>query len=406
MFTERAKLLLIILGICLIIAWYTQFGFIYLICAILASIFLLSLLYFFLTLINVSCWRQIPGAVYEDDTIKVKVTLQSQGIFANFFIYLIDNFPADLTYKQEKRTLFSYLPRRATIRFTYDGFCFKRGVYWVGPFTLIGSDPLGLFKKYKIINISSKLTVYPRIFDIYYMPPFTKGIVTPRYGPRTSRRSGEYEEFYGIREYRQEDGLRKIHWPSSAKHNELIVRHFEQSGIHAVTIVLDLYKESNLGFGKETTLEYAVKIAASLSKHFLDQGSIVQLLAYGDKPIMSSFGRDPSHFFTILELLAQVESNSYHSLGESLTLLSPFIPPTSTLIIIRLDSDVEAAKAAEHLIYIKNVSIIEIQLISSTFDKYIPESPVYQIQAPASDIQTYKISCGADLQTSFSQIPV
>jgi uncharacterized protein (DUF58 family) len=200
--------------------------------------------------------------------------------------------------------------------------------------------------------------------------------------------------------------LRKIHWPLSAKHNKLIVRHFEQSGIHAVTIVLDLNKQSNLGFGKETTLEYAIKIAASLSKYFLDQGSIVQLLAFGDKPIMSSLGRDPAHFFTILELLAQVESNSYHSLGEALTLLNPFIPPTSTLIVIRLDSDVEAAKASEHLLYTKNISIVEIQLISSTFDKYAPEHPAYQFRAPTSDIQTYKISCGADLQTSFSQVPV
>jgi uncharacterized protein (DUF58 family) len=402
--TERAKLLIILLVASLFFSWYTQFDFIYLISAILASILLLSFLFFCFTLTNVECMRLMPGAAYEDEQIKVKVTLKNRSIFTNYYIYLVDNFPADTVYNQEKRILIPHFSRRSVINWTYEGLCFKRGVYWVGPFTIIGSDPLGLFKKIKIVNISSRLTVYPRLFNIYYLTPFMKGIVTPRYGPRTSRRSGEYEEFYGIREYRQEDGLRKIHWPSSAKHNELIVRHFEQSGVHAITIVLDLKRESNLGFGKETTLEYAVKIAASLSKYFLDQGSIVQLLAFEDKPLMSSFGRDPSHFFTILELLAQVESNCSYSLGQVLTMLTGFIPATSTLIVIRLDSDIEAAKASEQLIYHKNVSIIEVQLVSYTFDKAWPKYPAYYIQAKSSDVQTYRIPNGVDLESSFSPV--
>lgn len=347
----------------------------------------------------------MPSAANEDEVIKVKISLENHSIFPNYFIYLIDNFSADFVYEQEKRILFPHLPKRATINWTYEGRCFKRGVYWIGPFTLIGSDPLGLFKKYKIIYLSSKLTIYPRLLNIHYLPPFMKGVVTPRYGTRTSRRSGEYEEFYGIREYRQEDGLRKIHWPSSAKHNKLIVRHFEQSGIHAMTIILDLNRESNIGFGKDSTLEYAVKIAASLSKYFLDQGSVVQLLAYGDKPLISSLGRDPSHFSIILELLAKAESDSAYSLSESLTMLSPFIPPTSTLVLIRLGNDLEAAKAAEQLIYTKSISLIDIQLISHTFDKLTPEYNLYYIQAKTSDIQTFQVPCGIkNLEAAFSSV--
>ena len=353
---------------------------------------------------NINCTRQLPTAIYEDEIINVKVSLENRSIFPNYFVYLMDKFPADLINKQEKMMLFPYLPKGKIVHWAYEGLCFKRGIYWVGPFTLIGSDPLGLFKKYKIINISSKLTVYPRIFNIHYMPSFMKGMVTPRYGARTSRRSGDYEEFYGIREYRQEDGLRKIHWPSSAKHNKLIVRHFEQSSVHAITITLDLKQENNLGSGKEATLEYAVKIAASLANYFLNQGAIVQLIAFGDKPIMSSFGRDPSHYFTILELLTQIESNSYHSLDQVITMLNPFIPPASTLLVISLDSDIEAAKASEQLIYTKNISLIEVQLIAGSFDKNVPEYPTYNIQATSADIQTYQISCGVSLAASLNQV--
>jgi hypothetical protein len=119
---------------------------------------------------------------------------------------------------------------------------------------------------------------------------------------------------------------------------------------------------------------------------------------------MSSFGRDPSHFFTILELLAQVESSCSYSLGQVLTMLTGFIPPTSTLILIRLDSDIEAAKASEQLIFHKNISIVEVLLVSYTFDKALPKYPVYYIQAKSSDIQTYRIPSGADLETSFNPV--
>jgi uncharacterized protein (DUF58 family) len=402
MFTERAKLLLIIFSISLLLAWITQFELIYFICAILASILLISFLIFKSTLIRVNCSRYLPKAVYEDEVINVEVILENKGLLPNYFIYLMDNFSADKEGNQEKRILIPFLASRKSINWEYKGLCYKRGEYWIGPFTLVGSDPLGLFKKFKLLNITSKLTIYPRIFDIHELPSFIKGMVTPRYGSQTIRRSGDYEEFYGIREYRQEDGLRKIHWPSSAKHNELMARHFEQSGSQQVTIALDLNLESNLGKGKNTTLEYAIKIAASLSKYFLDRRAVVQIFGKSDKPVITLPARDPSHFFSILDTLAPLEANGYYPLDEALLELNPLIPPNSTLIVIALDTNQEILQSIEHFIYSKNVSIIYVLLISSTFNKDLPAAPIYFPQARGQDIRMYHIRCGESLQASFS----
>ena len=404
MLTERAKLLIILFVSCLLISWFTQFELLYLISAILASILVLSFILFKLALINIKCVRSMPTAAHEDETITINVAIENISFFSNYFLHLVDNFPADITYKQEKKVLIPYLHGHSKVYWKYKGLCFKRGEYWIGPFTLIGSDPLGIFRKYKCLNVSSKLIVYPKTFHVEFLPPFMKGTVTPRYGPNTSRRAGEYEEFYGIREYHREDGLRKIHWKSTAKHNQLIVRHFEQSGVHAITIVIDLKKENNIGFGKDTTLEYAVKIAASLSKYFLNKDSIVQILTYADKPIISSFGRGTSHFYNILSLLAKVDSNCYYSLGQSLAKLNHFIPAISTLVLIRLDSDLEAAKVAEQLIFLKNISIIDIQLCASTFDKYTPIVKKYNMKAKIADIQSYTIDCGENLESIFMPV--
>ncbi|MDD5155925.1 MAG: DUF58 domain-containing protein [Candidatus Omnitrophica bacterium] len=266
---------------------------------------------------------------------------------------------------------------------------------------IITSDPLGLFQKNKIIQLSSKLTVYPKVFKIRELGTFNKGVVAPRYGSHTTRKSGDYEEFFGIREYQQEDGLRKIHWPSSARNNKLMVRHFEQTGAHSVTVMLDLKYGNNLGTGRETTLEYAVKIAASFTKYFLDQGFLVQLLAYGEKPIITTFGKDPSHYSHILELLAQVEANSPFSLTEALGKLNYFIYPNSTFTIIRLDKDKDAARAVEQLIYTKNISVFDIQLASSTFDANAARESEYLLEVKGSEVISYYISCGDNLEYAF-----
>ncbi|MGD9014910.1 MAG: DUF58 domain-containing protein [Candidatus Omnitrophota bacterium] len=402
MITERAKLIFSCLGASLLLAWLTQFELIYFICAVLAGIAAISFLIFKFTLIDVTCSRKLPQAAYEDEIIMVKVVLKNRSIFPNFFIYLTDNFAADQEDKREKKTLLYFLGKRSVVSWQYEGTCFKRGEYWIGPFILIGSDPLGLFKKYKIINISSRLTVYPKIFPIRNLPPFLKGMITPRYGSQTIRKSGDYEEFYSIREYRQEDGLRKIHWPSSAKHNQLMVRHFEQSGSQQVTIALDLNKESNLGKGKETTLEYAVKIAASLSKYFLDRGAVVRILGWSDKPVITLQGHESSHFFIILETLAKLEANGYYSLDKALMQLNPFIPPNSTLIVIALDRDQQILQSIESFIYTLNVSLIDVLLMTSSFAQGIPISPLYSPQVKSQDIKVYHIKCKENLEISFS----
>lgn len=401
MLTQRGKLFLIILVIALLIALLTQFELIYLICAVMTSIITASLLLFKLTLLKIKLKRKIPKAVYEDELIDVEVTIESQSFIPNFFIYLTDKFLAEQKSKQEKRILIPYLPK-AALTWRYPALCFKRGVYWLGPFVLTGSDPLGLFKKTKILNISDKLTVYPKVFDIRDFPTFIKGMIIPRYGAETVRKSGEYEEFFGIREYRQEDGLRKIHWPSSAKRNELIVRHFEQSSSLEVTIALDLNKANNIGEGKETTLEYAVKIAASLSKYLLNKNASVQLLGWSDKPVITAGDRDPAHFFTILEVLARVEAYGYYPMEKAVMALNELITPNSTLIAIALDRDHQALKSMEYLIHKKNISIIYILLNAASFSQEIPESLPYFPQARVQNTKVFYIKRGENLQISLS----
>jgi uncharacterized protein (DUF58 family) len=55
----------------------------------------------------------------------------------------------------------------------------------------------------------------------------------------TAPRSGSGNELFGVREYRPGDPLRRIHWRSSARHGELIVREYEPPGVQTVGILCD-----------------------------------------------------------------------------------------------------------------------------------------------------------------------
>ncbi len=110
----------------------------------------------------------------------------------------------------------------------------RRGAVQAASWVLDASDPLGLFT-----------------FDVHWKDR-ELGVVLPRFTSLTSRpqvreleasiaapRAGSGTEMFGVREYRPGDPLRRIHWRSSARHGELIVREFEPPGVQTVGIFCD-----------------------------------------------------------------------------------------------------------------------------------------------------------------------
>src|SRR5918912_409029 len=90
-------------------------------------------------------------------------------------------------------------------------------------------------------------------------------------------RRGEGMDFHGVREWRQGDPLRRVHWPTTARTGRLSVVEFERAFQQDLVIALDLRRGSEYGEGRETTLEYAVKTAATLIDATLAESGAVTL---------------------------------------------------------------------------------------------------------------------------------
>ena len=86
------------------------------------------------------------------------------------------------------------------------------------------------------------------------------------------------EDDIGTREYRHGDDLRRVHWRSTARTGELMVRREEQVWQSRATILLDTRAIAHRGDGPASSFEWAVSSAASIALHMARHGYAVRLL--------------------------------------------------------------------------------------------------------------------------------
>jgi uncharacterized protein (DUF58 family) len=143
-----------------------------------------------------------------------------------------------------------------------------RGVYTVGPARISIGDPLGFTESTSIFGHAGRLVVYPRVESLV-------GVPTGRGQDQTistSRASFWHtggEDFYTLREYQHGDDLRKVHWPSSARRDALMVKQLEMPWQSRAFIVLDPRAEPH---SSAESFEQAVRGAASALHHLFKTG--------------------------------------------------------------------------------------------------------------------------------------
>ncbi|MFL1376925.1 MULTISPECIES: DUF58 domain-containing protein [unclassified Nocardiopsis] len=149
-----------------------------------------------------------------------------------------------------------------------------RGNYPLGPLWVAVTDPLGLVRVEQRPGAPEHLLVTPAT-----VPLGRTGSSDGSQGDDSPRRtqSGIGEQDPVPREYQYGDELRRVHWRSTAKHGELMVRRDEQHRREYGTVLLDTRRGAHAGSGPGDSLETAVGAAASVALHLLDQNHEVRL---------------------------------------------------------------------------------------------------------------------------------
>lgn len=264
---------------------------------------------------RLSVTRTGPERAEEGETIHFHVTVRNEGWLPRFMVEAVDRLPfvgaaRGMAGTGEKTLgVVSYIGGNSMRRFDVPVLCEKRGFYQLGPAGLASSFPLGLAEARRHTNGGVQtLTIYPDVFSIVALPLSGTPSEIHRGGFLLPEGSGA-AEFSGLREYRRGDNPRHVHWPTTARLNELMVKEFEPLASASLYVTLDLSKDANVGQGKHSSFEYAVRIAASIARYATSNNMPIRLGGEGARSLDIGMGTGEAHFRSLLDTLAIVDAD-------------------------------------------------------------------------------------------------
>jgi uncharacterized protein (DUF58 family) len=222
-----------------------------------------------------SCYREVsPARVATDAPATVKIRLENPGRVPTGLVLLEDQVPYVLG--SRPRFVIDQLRPRWNRTITYQVRASVRGRYRVGPLSVRISDPFGFIELSRSFVGRSTLTVTPRGHELADARLSGDWSGSGEQRPRAFAAAGT--EDVTVREYRQGDDRRRIHWPSTAKSGELMVRREEQPHHSRATILLDNRASAHRGKGPSSSFEWAVSAVASVGAHLNARGFTLRLV--------------------------------------------------------------------------------------------------------------------------------
>lgn len=192
----------------------------------------------------------------------------------------------------------------------------ERGQYRVDPMVVRTGDPFGLFESVASVGPGAALLVYPQVQTLpgWSLPPAAIEGASARasQGPHLTPLATS------IRPYTPGDAFNRIHWRSSARHQELQVKEFDVEPSADLWIFLDLDRSQHRGMGQNATIETSVSTAAALAADALTHDRGVGMEAIGLRRAIIGTDRGARQQHKILGLLAVAQAEGATPLAEML----------------------------------------------------------------------------------------
>jgi uncharacterized protein (DUF58 family) len=214
--------------------------------------------------------RLAPRRAFPGNRVKVDIEVHNRGQRRTSLLLLEDRLPSTLG--ASARAVMGSLPPRERQSVSYHLIPRNRGRYRIGPLSAAVSDPFDLARRHVELPGRQELIVYPEVEDLERTPSSPPTGSAGESSTRQLYRSGD--EFYTMRSYEVGDDLRRIHWPSTARSGELMIRQDEAARRATAVLFLDTRDSA---FASEDPFERAVSAAASIGNHYVRGGYSVRL---------------------------------------------------------------------------------------------------------------------------------
>ena len=309
----------------------------------------------------------------------------------------------------------TYLPANERRRWVARTPCTMRGKYTLGPATLISGDPFGIFRLERTVEGTSEVLVYPQTAPL---PSFSlPSAELPGGQDVKSRTYHVTPNVSTIRDYQPGDSFNRIHWRSTARTGQLMVKEFELDPTAEIYLVLDMQERVQQQVAPEqaprrdqglrdvriaeSTEEYGVLAAASIARHLLERNRSVGLISWGQHREVIPAERESRQLFKILEALAVLRAHGAQPLAEVLAAESTRFGRNCTLVIVTPSLDERWVVSLQHLLY-RGVRAVVILLEPRSFGGW---RDTLAIQARLAELRvpTYLFQLGQTLPDALAQ---
>ena len=190
-----------------------------------------------------------------------------------------------------------------------------RGKFTIGPLRVRVADAFGLVEISRSFSTTSTLVVTPRIWPLPRATAASSWLGEGDGGMRTISAVGEDDA--APRQYQDGDGLHRVHWKSTARYGELMVRREEHQWRNSASVFLDSRRSAHTGAGPASSFEFAVSAAASIGAHLSGEGFAARLITDAGEIAPRGIFND-----TLLDMLAVITPSRTAGLGTGTSALA------------------------------------------------------------------------------------
>ena len=226
----------------------------------------------------------------------------------------------------------------------------KRGMYHSGIVKLVSQDPFGLFRLRRDFIDPHPYIVFPAVEALPDLDARFAGL------PSDSRATKHWEQITtdvsSIRSYVEGDSMRRIHWPYTARMNELMVKEFDMGLSAEAWVLLDMHHLSHYGIEQDdvnNTEELAVTVAASIVGRLMDQSMPVGLAVNGDREHIFRPDSSPEQRGRLMEALSEVRAYGQITLQEFIYGLRSHLNQFNALTLVTASVEPQWIASLTHL---------------------------------------------------------
>ncbi len=265
---------------------------------------------------RISCTRVlVPTRVPVGHTSTVRLRLVNVSRLPTSVLYVED--ALSYTLGSKPRFVLDRVEANGKREVSYTVRSDVRGRYRVGPLAIRLADPFGMCELTRSFSAVDELIVTPVVSPL---PHTSLGGEWAGGGETQARQvSSAGEDDASTREYRHGDDLRKVHWKSTARMGELMVRREEQPWQSRATLVLDTRTGAHYGDGPGSSFEWAVSAAASIGIHLVQSGYTLRFVTEAGVDLRSMTATAAES--VLLDQLAVVDTSGRGSIPQATAVL-------------------------------------------------------------------------------------